>query len=159
MELKDVRKDIQTVSEKVQIFNGTQFTINDPDDNLYHTDTSEIAGEMMSIQKKVKRFVDNNFDKIVLLFKVTLLLGYFVYFGFALNYHIGDEGSWRLIACTTFGAWLIVLKLLKKTGCYRRWTAFWERVYNCYKSGKRSLIIRWYVLSSMHSTVNVYCYL
>ncbi|XP_045168651.2 solute carrier family 28 member 3-like [Mercenaria mercenaria] len=43
---------------------------------------------------------------------LIIFMAYFVYFGLALNYRFGDEGSWRLLGFTIFGVLLLVLILL-----------------------------------------------
>lgn len=48
-------------------------------------------------------------SKIKLLFKLVLLLLYFAYFGYAMYYRFGDEGSIRLLVCTILGVLILLL--------------------------------------------------
>ncbi|XP_052798136.1 solute carrier family 28 member 3-like [Mya arenaria] len=99
----------------------------------------------------VKRSCKENNKAIKTVLKLILLLAYFVYFGFALAYHVGDEGSWRLIVCTIFGVLLILWRLFKRTRVYLIWESFLNKVSEEHSKGRRSLVLRWvlYVLMTL----------
>lgn len=87
--------------------------------------------------------IHQNRSQIYLATKVTLSVGFFVYFGFAVAYHVGDEGSWRLIVCTIFGVCLITWRLFQRSKHHKHWTTVTTAVSKAYQGGKRSLILRW----------------
>ena len=110
------------------------------DNSLKFTDKSN---PVMKITRRTKSCIEDNFDRIVLLGKFVLAIGYFVYFGFALAYHIGDEGSWRLVWCTCLGVWITCWGLLKRTKCYTSWSSAVDKLFAEYSKGKRSTVFRW----------------
>lgn len=145
MELKHVENPVATIS-----FNASDFREN-PNKNIANgiEDLQGTGKEIMSLENRLRRFLDKNHEKFMIVFKVALLLGYFVYFGFAVSHHVGDEGSWRLIGFTIFGAWIIAWNLMKKTSCYSRLKLLIDSLFYQYKKGKRSLVIRWILYVSM----------
>lgn len=76
-------------------------------------------------------------------FKAFLLLGYFVYFGFAVAHHKNDEPSWRLIVSTVFGVLLISWSCFKARPEYVCFQKYLDSLSQKYSSGKRRLVIRW----------------
>ncbi|XP_060586075.1 solute carrier family 28 member 3-like [Ruditapes philippinarum] len=102
------------------------------------------------------KYLKANSDKFIFLGKVVLLLAYFVYFGFALSYHIGDEGSWRLIGCTICGILIIAWHVLKRTGFHSKLTAGLQALCTEYSKGNRSLILRWLLYIAMSAFFVIY---
>lgn len=98
---------------------------------------------VMEPWRKVCEFFEKKRDTIVLVAKVFLLIGFFVYFGFAVAHYVGDEGSWRLIGFTIFGICLLAWRYLKRTKIYEFWKSFTSSVSEAYSTGKRSTVIRW----------------
>ena len=87
--------------------------------------------------------VRENQSKIYTGIKLLLLAGYLVYFGFAVSYHVGDEGSWRLIVSTIVGLLFIVWNIFKNSKHYIHWNKLTDKVGSTYGEGKLSLIVRW----------------
>ncbi|XP_053375870.1 solute carrier family 28 member 3-like isoform X1 [Mercenaria mercenaria] len=160
MELVEIKTEIPSVAAKID-HTGEISCINFADQISGETNGDQLkfvvgSNPMMRITQKTRIYLEDNFDRIILLGKVLLFLGYFVYFGFALSYHIGDEGSWRLIGCTILGVWITFWSLLKKTRCYSGWSSFVDKVYDEYAKGKRSLIVRWCLYVAMTAFMVVY---
>ncbi|XP_045173475.2 solute carrier family 28 member 3-like [Mercenaria mercenaria] len=160
MELITVKTEVPSVAAKID-HDGQLSDIHLPDhinDGVNKTQLkfADTNNSVIKIARKTKTCVDDNFDRIVLFGKVLLFLGYFVYFGFALSYHIGDEGSWRLIGCTILGVWIISWSLLKKTQCYSCWSSIVENFFDKYSKGKSSLILRWFLYVAMTVFMVVY---
>ncbi|XP_061179839.1 solute carrier family 28 member 3-like [Saccostrea echinata] len=61
------------------------------------------------IQKAVDAIFSKYQSKIKFAFKILLLLLYFAYFGYAMYYKFGDEGSIRLLVCTILGVILLLI--------------------------------------------------
>ncbi|KAH3887605.1 hypothetical protein DPMN_011623 [Dreissena polymorpha] len=110
----------------------------------------------MEVITNARQFVNNHHEKISVAFKVSLLLGYLVYFGFAVFHKFGDEESIRLVVVTTFGIFLIVWNAFKRTRFYKSWDMFVEKLLDEYSKGKRSLIVRWFLYVSMTLFLVVY---
>ncbi|XP_064613726.1 solute carrier family 28 member 3-like [Liolophura sinensis] len=78
------------------------------------------------IQTSVRNFYDRHEDPFWMAFKVVLAILYFIYFGFALAYSFGDEGSIRLLVVTILVTVFIITRIvcgLCGDGCmlpYRR---------------------------------------
>ena len=89
------------------------------------------------------QFLETNSEKIILLGKAVLLLAYFVYFGFALNHHIGDEGSWRLIGCTVVGVLFLIWNLLKRSRLHSKLTSGLQIYCSEFTEGNRTLVVKW----------------
>lgn len=98
---------------------------------------------VMEPWRKVCEFFEKKHDTIILVVKVFVLIGFFVYFGFAVAHYVGDEGSWRLIGFTIFGICLLVWRYLKRTNIYKFWKSFTGSVSGAYSTGNRSTVIRW----------------
>lgn len=63
------------------------------------------------VQSTVAGFFKRRQKLLKLMFGLVLLAAYFVYFGYALYYKFGDEGSWRLLVITVLTAMGIILHL------------------------------------------------
>ncbi|KAL4224165.1 hypothetical protein ACF0H5_017618 [Mactra antiquata] len=110
----------------------------------------------MSTLTKIEIFLDKNRAKFMSLLKIVLLIGYCVYFGFAVSSHQGDEDSWRLVWCTVLAAWLAIWSLFKKTRCYENYVSLVDTIYFQYTTGRRSLFIRWFLYIAMTVFMVVY---
>ncbi|WAR01097.1 S28A3-like protein [Mya arenaria] len=100
----------------------------------------------MDSLRQLRNCSSKHHDKFEFAFRVLLLIAYFVYFGFAVSYHVGDEGSWRLIVATVFGIWLIVWHFLKRTHFYVILVKFSENALHEFAKGKRSLVVNWHTV-------------
>ena len=138
MELKEVKIDIK---EDIGQANST--------DPLPSRDGIEAGccGRNISrytkYMNKVEAFFQVYKQKVILSLTGALILGYFVYFVFALIYHVGDEGSWRLIGCTILGVLLLSWQQLKKRGWTRVLTTPANNCLKMISTGKKSSIVRW----------------
>ncbi|XP_060561577.1 solute carrier family 28 member 3-like [Ruditapes philippinarum] len=164
MELKEVITEIPTVAAKLhddEDLRGINCHQTGQNNGTVRSRVSTLkfsnkTNHMMNITRRTKTCVDANFDKIIVLGKVVLVLGYFVYFGFALAYHIGDEGSWRLVWCTALGVWIACWGLLKRTKCYTGWSLAVDKLFAEYSKGRRSSIFRWCLYFLMTAFMVVY---
>lgn len=120
---------------------GTNLSTRDKGASFSEDDPVKIPG-IAQLQRCVI-FMETHRKIIVRIIKCLLLVGYFVYLGFAIAHHVGDEGSWRLIICTILGLCLIAWHFVKKTKYYNRWKELIESSDTWYSEGKKSLIVRW----------------
>ncbi|CAL1538783.1 unnamed protein product [Lymnaea stagnalis] len=63
------------------------------------------------VQSGISGFFKRNHRPLKLMFGMVLLAAYFAYFGYAMYYKFGDEGSWRLLVITMLSAMGIILHL------------------------------------------------
>jgi hypothetical protein len=148
MELNEIKNE-NAPSEEVKhhqnnTVSGIQFTNkNSENGSDFKLKFSESKSKFSKTARAKIKYLKANSDKFILLGKVVLLLAYFVYFGFALSYHIGDEGSWRLIGCTICGILIIAWHVLKRIGFHSKLTTGFQALCTEYSKGNRSLILRW----------------
>lgn len=146
MELNEVNIDIPEIVDysEGKLATNTSENIAEQNNQKLGDPATEPSSEnvLRKISSNCMIFCDQHKKTIVILFKVLLFLGYLVYFGFALSYHIGDEGSWRLVGCTILGAWLISWNYLKMTSRYTKYCTFVDRIHDQYRKGNRSKITR-----------------
>ncbi|XP_061179837.1 solute carrier family 28 member 3-like [Saccostrea echinata] len=85
----------------------------DPDDEEQenYTGCAKVANK---IQTAVSIVLSKHGKKISLAFKLLILLLYFVYFGYAIYYRFGDEGSIRLLVCTILGVLLLLIHIFQR---------------------------------------------
>ncbi|KAL4224356.1 hypothetical protein ACF0H5_017810 [Mactra antiquata] len=164
MELNDVSVDINKMTEDAE----KSKTVNQDENNIgdvnIDTDKKDMDNDadFDDVSKDseycctVTSFLDKHRETCWVILKVLLLMGYFVYFGFAVSYHLGDEGSWRLVGFTILGAWLISWNLLKKTKCHQLYSRFVDGFISQYNTGRRSLIIRWCLYIAMAIFMVIY---
>lgn len=86
--------------------NSIKFEIEENSDDEVYTGCARVANK---IQTGVVGTLSKHGSKIKLLFKLVLLLLYFAYFGYAMYYRFGDEGSIRLLVCTILGVLILLL--------------------------------------------------
>ena len=72
---------------------------------------------------------------------VLLLVLYFAYFGYALYWKFGDEGSLRLTAGTVFATCLLTWRSLRGTSCRSALSARVDHIFRLLESKRR--IARW----------------
>ncbi|GFR94218.1 sodium/nucleoside cotransporter, partial [Elysia marginata] len=104
--------------------NGDEDEISDFDElDLDDRDNKEEAWEKASYFARAILLFQNLIFKILNLLKrltsgylwtVVFLIGFAVYFVFAMLHKFGDEGSYRLLVCTILGIWIVVWPYLKK---------------------------------------------
>ncbi|XP_050419491.1 sodium/nucleoside cotransporter 2 [Patella vulgata] len=66
---------------------------------------------------KVKKWVNKYSKRINVVFKFITFIFYLMYFGYAMYWRFGDEGSMRLLVCTVLGILIICHKIIQKKGC------------------------------------------
>lgn len=89
-------------------------------------DEPEAAGGFLHrLQLATSNFLHKNRVIVSRAVKAVALLLYLAYFGYAMYYEIGDEGSIRLVVCTCFGVFLIVLHLVSKVVTISWPPSFW----------------------------------
>lgn len=124
-------------SEAYQISNGQR------DKRLDENSDDTETHVFMESWRKVCAFLGKKRNIIVAVVKALLLTGYFVYFGFTVAHHVGDEGSWRLIGFTIFGCFLLVWRYVKTTKIHRFLLSARGKLSKAYSTGKRRTIVRW----------------
>ena len=116
----------------------------DKTNTVLKVDDEDQEKKRSKMQRRYEHFVDKNWDKFLIALKALLFVGYFVYFGFAVAHHIGDEGSWRLIGCTLLAVCLMIWRLFKRSKLYNYWNSAMNAVGDSYSEGKRSTVVRWW---------------
>lgn len=77
---------------------------------------------------------------------IILLVLYLAYYSYAMYSHFGDEESIRLTVFTALGLTYLSWTTINKWGKFQKsWNAFLRNVHNMYATGKRPMMIRWYV--------------
>jgi len=113
----------------------------EPSTNITEQPASTVEPPME--QTRIRRMLTKHHGKLVTLVKFTFLAAYFVYFGFAVSYHVGDERSWRLIGATILGVWLIIWNYYKSTKSYYRMSTSLSNALHSYSKGKPSIVVKW----------------
>lgn len=89
---------------------------------------------------------------------VSILVAYFVYFGFAMHYRFGDEGSWRLLGFTLFGSLIVVMKVL--CNAYTTEITTWWANSNSFRKSLSvktcRKITKWFLRLGVFATIAVY---
>ncbi|KAL5006942.1 hypothetical protein ScPMuIL_015748 [Solemya velum] len=75
-----------------------------------------VSWTVESMEKTIHTFYQKNCNIMWGVIYVILLATYFAYFGYALYWRVGDEGSVRLIVCTVVGALFVTYRLVVKYG-------------------------------------------
>ncbi|KAL5006941.1 hypothetical protein ScPMuIL_015747 [Solemya velum] len=78
-------------------------------------DLGYFSARVEAITSTVYTLFKNNNNVIKSVFYAIVLLLYFAYFGYAMYFRFGDEGSYRLLVCTIIGVVLIVYRLIAAT--------------------------------------------
>ncbi|XP_062608399.1 solute carrier family 28 member 3-like [Saccostrea cucullata] len=86
----------------------------DPDDKEDETNYTGCAKVANKIQTAVIVILSKHGRKISLTFKLLILLLYFAYFGYAIYYKFGDEGSIRLLVCTILGVLFLLIHIFQR---------------------------------------------
>lgn len=68
------------------------------------------------IQTAVGVVFSKHGNEIKFVIKLFLLLMYFAYFGYAMYYKFGDEGSIRLLVCSLLGVMFLLIHIFQRLG-------------------------------------------
>lgn len=74
------------------------------------------AQVVFMVQTAVYKFINDNWRELVFVFYICLITGYFVYFAFAIvkTFEVDREPSVRLLVCTIFGVFLLMMIIFFK---------------------------------------------
>nr|XP_022334486.1 sodium/nucleoside cotransporter 1-like [Crassostrea virginica] len=92
---------------------GNKFQI-EPMDNEEEENYTGCPGVAYKIQTGVAIAVGKHGSRIKQAVKLLFLVLYFVYFGYAMYYEFGDEGSIRLLVCTVIGVVLLLIHIFNR---------------------------------------------
>ncbi|XP_025093354.1 solute carrier family 28 member 3-like [Pomacea canaliculata] len=106
-------------------------------------------------QRALGTWVKKNRRQLIIGIKAVVFLLYFAYFGYAMYYRFGDEGSIRLLACTVLGV-LILLLSLTSDAIIQKLGAICASV-NLSRRQRAGTILRWvlYVLMAGFAVIFV----
>ncbi|KAK6166059.1 hypothetical protein SNE40_022840 [Patella caerulea] len=136
----DVVKDV----EKQNAYDSV-----DDVDNDDSKDYNMCSRQVLTIQSAVVSLYINNEKWIWRIFYILLAILFVIYFAFAMNYHFGDEGSYRLLGYTVLGVFLLFMHF---AGPY-----IYPAISRCTKvfegknSARNARIIKWllYIIASV----------
>lgn len=83
------------------------------EDKEYFTGCTMLADK---IQTAVGVVFSKHGNEIKFVIKLFLLLMYFAYFGYAMYYKFGDEGSIRLLVCSLLGVMFLLIHIFQRLG-------------------------------------------
>ncbi|KAK3588711.1 hypothetical protein CHS0354_026030 [Potamilus streckersoni] len=65
-------------------------------------------------EQNLRDFLAKHSGKLRNIRNIILFLLYIAYFSYAMYFRFGDEGSWRLLVCTSLGVLHLSMKLLRR---------------------------------------------
>lgn len=129
-----------------------------PNESFDDYEYSSYQKAVLATQKNVSEFYRKHKKAIWTIIAIILLIAYFVYFGLAMNYRFGDEGSWRLLGFTVFG--VVLLIIVKLSNAYEKEIdSWWESMSDVRDSKglKRfGTFMNWFLKIAVFATVVVY---
>ncbi|XP_048753864.2 solute carrier family 28 member 3-like isoform X2 [Ostrea edulis] len=123
------------------------------EDKEYFTGCTMLADK---IQTAVGVVFSKHGNEIKFVIKLFLLLMYFAYFGYAMYYKFGDEGSIRLLVCSLLGVMFLLIHIFQRLGRSTIGTFSQKGGLNCKGLKKTRRYIHRFLMVAVFVSLSVY---